>query len=262
MYSLRLCVPNKGLPRRHPFKSIWLQTMFHRVQKYALRVHADYSSVVFPVGSAQFVGEGEFDGKHLVLAGQGMLTFSGDLAVTIAGHGVLTLTTHGFTTCPIGTLVQQGASLEVRYRTVCEGTTRIVHDVRVENGASYRERIAADVRGLFDVLTTVTHEGCAKSDIVTKVAVHEGGKAIVRGKIVLGSGAEGSTGIERIDALLLGQKAEADVLPTMVVDTDDVACKHGASVGHIDEAALFYLASRGVDPGAARSVLTEAFLRM
>ena len=47
----------------------------------------------------------------------------------------------------------------------------------------------------------------------------------------------------------------------MVIDTDDVACKHGASVGHMDENALFYLASQGVDPAAARAVLTEAFLQ-
>ncbi len=226
--------------------------------KYALRVHADYSSVVFPIGVADFVGEGTFDGKRLELAGNGTLALAGDIAIEIHGKGQLTMIIEGVASATIRTFVCD--ELEVVYSGTVE-TVRIVHNVRLESGATYRERIAADVHGLFDAMTIVTHDGKAVSDIVTKVAVHEGGKAIVRGKIVMGNGAEGSTGMERIDALLLGEKAEADVLPTMVIDTDDVACKHGASVGHMDENALFYLASRGFDPAAARAVLTEAFLQ-
>ncbi len=59
--------------------------------KYALRVHADYSSVVFPIGVADFVGDGEFDGKRLELAGNGTLTLAGDIAIEIHGKGQLTM---------------------------------------------------------------------------------------------------------------------------------------------------------------------------
>ncbi len=213
---------------------------------------------MFPVGSARFSGGGAFDGKRLELAGEGTMTLAGNVDVEVHGKGKLTLIIEGIASATIRTFVSD--ELEVVYFGTVD-TVRIVHDVQLAPGATYRERIAAGVHGLFDASTTVTHEGRANSDLLTKVAVAEGGKAIVRGKIVVRKGAEGSRGTERIDALLLGQKAEADVLPMLVVDTDDVACKHAASVGHMDENVLFYLASRGIDPIAARQVLTEAFLQ-
>ena len=60
-------------------------------------------------------------------------------------------------------------------------------------------------------------------------------------------------------SLLLSQKAEADSKPSLEIWTDDVQCRHGATVGQLDEAALFYLRSRGVDEETARRMLIEAF---
>ena len=40
---------------------------------------------------------------------------------------------------------------------------------------------------------------------------------------------------------------------------DDVQCRHGATIGTLDDAQLFYLVSRGLDPDAARALLTFAF---
>ncbi len=60
-------------------------------------------------------------------------------------------------------------------------------------------------------------------------------------------------------SLLLSQKAEADSKPSLEIWTDDVQCRHGATVGQLDEAALFYLHSRGIEEAAARRMLVEAF---
>ena len=70
---------------------------------------------------------------------------------------------------------------------------------------------------------------------------------------------------ERADAsqssrnLLLTPLAEINARPQLEIHTDDVKCRHGATVGTLDPAQLFYLLARGLDPTTARSLLTFAF---
>ncbi len=60
--------------------------------------------------------------------------------------------------------------------------------------------------------------------------------------------------------LLLGKKAKADSKPELEIYADDVKCSHGATCGSLDEGALFYLRSRGIDEMAAKAMLTEGFI--
>ena len=59
--------------------------------------------------------------------------------------------------------------------------------------------------------------------------------------------------------LILSPKAQADTRPQLLIYADDVKCSHGATVGRLDELAMFYLRSRGLDFDVARSLLTWAF---
>jgi Fe-S cluster assembly protein SufD len=59
--------------------------------------------------------------------------------------------------------------------------------------------------------------------------------------------------------LLLSDDAEADSRPQLEILADDVQCSHGATVGQLDDTALFYLRSRGLDEAAARGALIHAF---
>jgi Fe-S cluster assembly protein SufD len=52
-----------------------------------------------------------------------------------------------------------------------------------------------------------------------------------------------------------------DTKPELEILADDVKCAHGASVGELDEAALFYLRARGIPTDEARRLLVEGFLR-
>ena len=52
-----------------------------------------------------------------------------------------------------------------------------------------------------------------------------------------------------------------DTKPELEILADDVKCAHGASVGDLDEAALFYLRARGIPTDEARRMLVEGFLR-
>jgi Fe-S cluster assembly protein SufD len=59
--------------------------------------------------------------------------------------------------------------------------------------------------------------------------------------------------------LILNEGAVADTRPQLEIYADDVRCSHGATVGRLDEEALFYLRQRGLDSNEARRLLTYAF---
>lgn len=59
--------------------------------------------------------------------------------------------------------------------------------------------------------------------------------------------------------LVLSPTARSDSRPWLEILADDVACTHGATVGRLDEDALFYLRSRGIPPQSARQLLIDAF---
>ena len=73
-------------------------------------------------------------------------------------------------------------------------------------------------------------------------------------------GAVGSDSRQTARALLMSERAEADLKPELIIFADDVKCAHGATVGDLDAEALFYLRSRGIPEKDARRLLINAFL--
>ena len=59
--------------------------------------------------------------------------------------------------------------------------------------------------------------------------------------------------------LLLSRNSQADSKPELIIHADDVKCSHGATVGDLDQEALFYLQSRGINPEDARNMMVHAF---
>ncbi|HEX9640121.1 MAG TPA: Fe-S cluster assembly protein SufD [Candidatus Krumholzibacteria bacterium] len=60
--------------------------------------------------------------------------------------------------------------------------------------------------------------------------------------------------------LLLSDDAQMNTMPQLEIYADDVRCSHGATLGQLDEDALFYLRARGIDSDSARSMLVRAFV--
>ena len=79
------------------------------------------------------------------------------------------------------------------------------------------------------------------------------------GKIAVRPGADKTDAHQISRSLLLSPRATVDTKPELEILADDVKCSHGATVGDLDEAALFYLRSRGLPEGEARRLLVEAF---
>jgi|DEB0MinimDraft_10_1074344.scaffolds.fasta_scaffold00576_11 Fe-S cluster assembly protein SufD len=85
------------------------------------------------------------------------------------------------------------------------------------------------------------------------------GRAVFHGRIVVKPDAQKTDSEQNNQNLLLSEEAEIDTKPQLEIYADDVKCAHGATVGQLDETALFYLVSRGVDRATARRMLTQAF---
>jgi len=84
-------------------------------------------------------------------------------------------------------------------------------------------------------------------------------QAVFAGRIVVRREAQKTNAYQSNNNLLLSPDAEIDTKPELEIYADDVKCSHGATAGELDERALFYLRSRGLDPTTARSLLTYAF---
>ena len=81
------------------------------------------------------------------------------------------------------------------------------------------------------------------------------------GAVIIRPDAQKSDAAQQNQNLLLSEDATIDTKPELQIFADDVKCAHGATVGQLDEAALFYLRARGIDSAAARAILTHAFAR-
>jgi Fe-S cluster assembly protein SufD len=84
-------------------------------------------------------------------------------------------------------------------------------------------------------------------------------RCVWNGKAIVHQGADGTDADQANHNLLLSAKAEIDAKPELEIYTDDVKCSHGTTVGQLDENAMFYLRSRGLDRRHATQVLTHAF---
>ena len=84
-------------------------------------------------------------------------------------------------------------------------------------------------------------------------------RGVFAGRIRVLEGAQKTVARQMNSNLLLSDDAIVDTKPQLEIFADDVKCGHGGTVGQLDEAALFYLRSRGLPETEARSLLIYAF---
>lgn len=126
-----------------------------------------------------------------------------------------------------------------------------------------------DVQGLYlasgtqrsQLLTEITHDGYAtRTKEVVKGVADNHAHGIFQGKIAVTERGQKTDAQMQSRVLLLSETARADTKPELEIYADDVKCSHGATVGDIDDAALFYLMARGLTRDEARRLLLRAFL--
>ncbi len=159
--------------------------------------------------------------------------------------------------------VEEDAKLEAG--CVDLGGDLVRNDIQIELAG---DGAACDLFGLFlaadgqhvDNHVRVDHAAPHTTSHETfKGIVGDRGRGVFNGKVVVHRDAQKIDASQSSDNLLLSDRAEIDTKPELEIYADDVKCSHGATVGQLDEAQLFYLRSRGLSDAAARSLLTFAF---
>ena len=84
-------------------------------------------------------------------------------------------------------------------------------------------------------------------------------RAVFNGRIIVDQDAQKTDAIQSNRNLLLSNGALVNSNPQLEIFADDVRCTHGSTIGRLDDEAIFYLRSRGLDRATAESLLTYAF---
>ncbi len=98
------------------------------------------------------------------------------------------------------------------------------------------------------------------SSMCHRAVVKDRGDVGFTGTVAVTGSAPGAEAHQSAKALLLNEGAVAFVKPELFIETDEVACSHGATIGALDAAARFYLMSRGLERAVAEALLIRACL--
>ena len=133
-----------------------------------------------------------------------------------------------------------------------EGANSVIRGVALGDGDQH-----------FDFVTLQDHMGApTTSDVQIKAALAGASKSVYYGVTRVEETAAGSQANQQNRNLLLSKHATADSDPVLEILTADVIrCGHGATVGPVDQEAMFYLQSRGMDRRTALQLLVSGFFR-
>lgn len=144
------------------------------------------------------------------------------------------------------------------------GTARLEHHVELAGLGAYASIdgvLLGRERQTLDVLNKVLHAAPSTTSRQTwRSVADDRSTCAVTASVEVAHGAMKADAEQSLKALLMKRTATANAKPELAIYADDVRCAHGATVGELDRQALFYLTSRGIEPSAARAILTEAFL--
>lgn len=156
-----------------------------------------------------------------------------------------------------------GARLDMHVLNIARGFGRVSLDVTLGEGAHF-ELGGVQIGGgtaTQEIVTTMHHaEPAATSRQVVRSVLGGSATGSYLGKVAVARGAQKTDSVQSVKAMLLSRQATANAKPELEIYADDVKCAHGASVGELDAAALFYLAARGLSPAAAQTLLLQAFV--
>ena len=109
--------------------------------------------------------------------------------------------------------------------------------------------------------TVIDHIGTHSTSLETYKGVLGGtAHGVFSGRIVVRPDAQQVVARQTNKNLLLSEDAVVNTTPQLEINANDVKCYHGATVGMLDDDALFYLRSRGLDREAARAMLVQGFM--
>jgi Fe-S cluster assembly protein SufD len=131
-----------------------------------------------------------------------------------------------------------------------------------EGGTSFMYAVSVlDNHQQFGQFTRQHHKtGNTTSDLLFKNVLRDSAVSNYAGVIKVEKNANGTNAYQANRNLVLNKQVRCDTQPILEIESNQLRCTHGATVGQLEEQQLFYLRSRGLTPELARDVLIEAFL--
>lgn len=100
----------------------------------------------------------------------------------------------------------------------------------------------------------------SQSNMIFKGILNKKSRAAFQGKVYVDKKGEHTLAHQTNHNLLLSNAAEIHTEPHLEIYAEDIKCTHGATVGQLNQEALFYLQTRGLTKADALKLLTEAYL--
>ena len=161
--------------------------------------------------------------------------------------------------------IQQGRSSNVATHSLLLGGALIrnnVHPVLAGEGAEclINGLFMANGRQHMDNYMLVEHASphCDSRQFYNGI-LNGQSRGVFHGRIIVHKDAQKTDAKQTNRNLLLCDDAQIDTKPQLEIYADDVKCTHGATIGQVDETALFYLRSRGLSEVSAKHLLLQAF---
>ncbi|MCQ2266648.1 MAG: SufD family Fe-S cluster assembly protein [Bacteroidaceae bacterium] len=148
------------------------------------------------------------------------------------------------------TLHEQQSHLSLHVRLMGEGAEASLNGAVIGSGHM-------DARQ--ELLVEHCVKGCT-SDMLYKQVLGGESTGLISGRVLVDAGAQKSLSEQTFASLLTSPMARAYAQPQLEIYADDVRCNHGATVGKLDEAALFYMRQRGIPEPEACLLLQHAFV--
>jgi Fe-S cluster assembly protein SufD len=131
-----------------------------------------------------------------------------------------------------------------------------------EGGTSFMYAVGVlDDHQQFGQFTKQHHKtGNTVSDLMFKNVLRDSAVTNYAGMIKVEKNANGTNAYQANRNLVLSDQVKCDTKPILEIESNQLRCTHGATVGRLEEEQMFYLRSRGLTEARARDVLIEAFL--
>ncbi len=146
------------------------------------------------------------------------------------------------------------------------GSNFIKHEVNNNLNGKYA---SAFINGILTVQNKQHHEirtsinhliDNTKSYQLIKSVLNDSSKSVYQGKIFVSSDAQKTDGYQLSKAILLSESSEFNAKPELEIYADDVKCSHGSASGDLNQDAIFYLMTRGLNYNEAKEMLVNGFL--
>lgn len=159
---------------------------------------------------------------------------------------------------------EANSSVEADFVTLHNGQTRnSVFSTFAGRGSSLSLNGIAtiDKEQHVDNMVFVDHRvsDCTSNELF-KYVLDDSASGAFAGKVLVRHGAQNTDSQQTNRNICLTRQARMFTQPQLEIYADDVKCSHGATVGQLDEKAMFYMRQRGIPEQEARMMLMQAFV--